>query len=396
MKSSWPEIALSEVLIERQETPYHEDLIRGNQKIVSKIRFSDGGLEFRKSGETKTNMISIYPGDLVLSGINAMKGAIALYESNDNRKAAATIHYSAYEIKKDRAEPRYLWLLLRHEVFHDILARHVPKGIKTELKANKFLPIPIPLPPRHEQQIIVKRVEMFADRISEAKKLAEHSISETETLYQALIAKHLEGLNKDLSLGEVMTGKPRNGWSAKCDNEESGIPILTLSAVTRFKYRETAFKRTSLPTTEGAYYWANKGDVLISRSNTLELVGHASIYNGKPSPCIYPDLMMRLPLNLDLVYPEFLIYWLQCKSVRDYIKANAKGTSPTMKKINQNTVMKIPFPKGIHIDEQRSIAGNIDSLIRKLAELNRIQTLSVVEIDALIPAVLYRAFKGEL
>ena len=128
----------------------------------------------------------------------------------------------------------------------------------------------------------------------------------------------------------------------------------------------------------------------------MEFVGHASIYNGNPSPCIYPDLMMRLPVNLDLVYPEFLIYWLQSKSVRDYIKANAKGTSPTMKKINQNTVMKIPFPKGVHIEAQRSIVDNIDSLSRELAELNRIQTLSVVEIDALMPAILDRAFKGEL
>ena len=396
MKSSWPPIALAEVLTERQETPRHEDLISGNQKIVSKIRFSDGGLQFRKSGETKTNMISIYPGDLVLSGINAMKGAIALYESDDDRKAAATIHYSAYEIRKERAEPKYLWLLLRHEVFHDILARHVPKGIKTELKANRFLPIPIPLPPLLEQQRIVNRVEKFAAKIGEAKKLTEYSTHETIALYQAIINKHFEGLNGNCILADMLTGKPRNGWSAKCDNEESGIAILTLSAVTGFKYKEVAFKKTSLPTTEGAHYWLNKGDVLISRSNTLEFVGHASIYNGNPSPCIYPDLMMRLPVNLDLVYPEFLIYWLQSKSVRDYIKANAKGTSPTMKKINQNTVMKIPFPKGVHIEAQRSIVDNIDSLSRELAELNRIQTLSVVEIDALMPAILDRAFKGEL
>lgn len=394
MKSSWPKIALSEVLIERQETPHHEDLISGRQKIVSKIRFSDGCLEFRKSGETKTNMISISPGDLVLSGINAMKGAIALYESEDNRKAAATIHYSAYEIRKDRAIPRYLWLLLRHEVFHNILVRHVPKGIKTELKANRFLPIPIPLPPLHEQQGIVNQIERFDAKVREAKTFTEQSTLETKALYQAIITKHLEGLNKNCILADMLTDKPRNGWSAKCDNEESGIPILTLSAVTGFKYRETAIKKTSLPTTEGAHYWLNKGDVLISRSNTLELVGHASIYNGNPSPCIYPDLMMRLPLNIDMIYPEFLIYWLQCKTVRDYIKANAKGTSPTMKKINQGTVMKIPFPKGITIEEQRSIVANIDSLVHKLVELNRIQSQTFAEINALMPAVLDRTFGG--
>jgi hypothetical protein len=68
----------------------------------------------------------------VLSGINAMKGAIALYDDGD-RKAAATIHYSTYRINRDRVVDRFLWMYLRHEVFQEILTRHVPAGIKTEL-----------------------------------------------------------------------------------------------------------------------------------------------------------------------------------------------------------------------------------------------------------------------
>jgi type I restriction enzyme S subunit len=39
-----------------------------------------GKIEFRTDVDTKTDMILARPGDLVLSGINAAKGAIALHD----------------------------------------------------------------------------------------------------------------------------------------------------------------------------------------------------------------------------------------------------------------------------------------------------------------------------
>jgi type I restriction enzyme, S subunit len=86
----------------------------------------------------------------------------------------------------------------------------------------------------------------------------------------------------------VLTEKPRNGWSALCDNAEGGTPVLSVGAVTGFTYRPTEFKRTSQPTVPGAHYWLTAGDLLMTRANTQRLVGHVAFYDGRPSPCIYP------------------------------------------------------------------------------------------------------------
>ena len=108
MPKQWPQVALGEILTERNETPDPALVQAGDIPIISKIRFSDGGIEYRTDSETNTKMILIHPGDLVLSGINAMKGAIAIYAPETARKAAATIHYSTYQVNKERADIRYL------------------------------------------------------------------------------------------------------------------------------------------------------------------------------------------------------------------------------------------------------------------------------------------------
>jgi len=82
--------------------------------------------------------------------------------------------------------------------------------------------------------------------------------------------------------------------------------------------------------------------------------------------------------------------------VRDYIQQSAKGTSPTMKKISQEVVRNIPFPTGISLIEQRRIVTYLDDLQGKVDALKRLQAETAAELDALLPSILDKAFKGEL
>jgi len=313
----WKEVPLGTVLTERQETPDPVAIECGAIRIVSKIGFNTGRIEFRTDGRTKTKMITIHPGDLVLSGINAAKGAIAIYPESEEQVAAATIHYGAYIVRHQQARPKYLWWLLRSRTFREILTHHLPGGIKTELKANRLLPIPVPLPSVSEQDRIVAILEETSDQIGEAQRLCKNLQKEAAALLNA----NLNELSERFApikgtLSDVLSDKPRNGWSARCDNDINGNPILTLSAVTGFRYVASAIKRTSLPTDPRAHYWLRRGDLLITRSNSPDLVGHAAIYSGEPSPCIYPDLMMCVPIDERLANKEFVWFWLQTPHVR--------------------------------------------------------------------------------
>jgi len=85
MKRKWPTVPLGEMLTERRETPPDEAILSGKIPIIAKIGFNDGKIELREDGKTRTKMILIRPGDLVISGINATKGAIAVYGEENER-----------------------------------------------------------------------------------------------------------------------------------------------------------------------------------------------------------------------------------------------------------------------------------------------------------------------
>ena len=240
------------------------------------------------------------------------------------------------------------------------------------------------------------RIEELASKVRAARALRNHATDEAGGLVKASLHRLARNIDASGKLGEVLSAPPRNGWSAKCDNADGGTPILSLGAVTGFRYRATEHKRTLLYAPPDGHFWLQPGDMLITRSNTPELVGHAAIYDGSPAPCIYPDLMMRLQLQDSRVERCFVWYWLQSSMVREFINKKAKGTSPTMKKISQGTVMTIPFPISLPLAEQRRIVRELDELQTEVDKLKYLQTEIATELDALLPSILDRAFKGEL
>ena len=89
------------------------------------------------------------------------------------------------------------------------------------------------------------------------------------------------------------------------------------------------------------------GDLLMSRSNTRDLVGLAGVYRDVGTPCTYPDLMMRLRPTSE-VSGEFLQFVLRSPRSRRQIQAHAVGTSGSMVKIGGRIVCGLvtALPRG--------------------------------------------------
>jgi hypothetical protein len=83
--------------------------------------------------------------------------------------------------------------------------------------------------------------------------------------------------------------------------------------------------------------------------------------------------MMRLAVDVARSSVAFVHLFLQGRTARDFIRRNAKGTSPTMKKINQGTVMSIPFPvstsphrQAIAVDRLRELTAVHDRVVEQV------------------------------
>ncbi len=336
------------------------------------------------------------PGQVVLSEIWGKKGAIG-FVPPEGEGALCTSHFFLFDLRREKIDPGWLDAIFRANYLAEQLgATAFGTTGYAAVRPKDLLAATIPLPPLSEQRRIVARVEELAAKIEEALGCRKSSIDGIRGVFRAVLRSITNLSSSDGRLGDFLVGKPRNGWSPHCDNSEDGAAVLSLGAVTGFRYNGVEHKRTSLSSSKDAHYWLRPGDLLITRSNTPELVGHAAVYDGTPSPCIYPDLMMRIPVNSSKATTEFVWYWLQTPLVRDFVARTATGTSPTMKKISQGTVMAIPFPASITKEEQRRIVAYLDNLQAKVDCMKALQAKTQAELDALLPSILDKAFKGEL
>jgi type I restriction enzyme S subunit len=77
-------------------------------KRVNKIDFS--GNIYLSNKDSNTDMILVKQGDLLISGINVEKGAVAVYDGQED--VTATIHNSSYEFDDEKIDVEFLKLFL--------------------------------------------------------------------------------------------------------------------------------------------------------------------------------------------------------------------------------------------------------------------------------------------
>lgn len=109
---------------------------------------------------------------------------------------------------------------------------------------------------------------------------------------------------------------------------------------------------------------------------------------------IFPDLFIRVPLDPNQILPLFFVAWWNSPLMRDKIEEAAKTTSGIWK-INQGHIASFSIPV-LPLPEQHRIVAYLDRLQTKVDEMKRMREQAIKELDALLPSILDKAFKGGL
>ncbi|WP_028570908.1 restriction endonuclease subunit S [Desulfonatronum lacustre] len=197
-----------------------------------------------------------------------------------------------------------------------------------------------PLPPLDEQ----KRIAEILWAADEAASAYQEALNNIHTVSQFRFEHTLETLNcPEMSLPEVLSGSPESGCSAPPSSDETGHWVLSLAALSANGYVRGNLKPVT-KTNKMSRATLYKGDLLISRSNTVDLVGFAGIFDEDRADVSFPDTMMRLPVNTQKAFPAYLELVLLSNRGRRHMMKTASGTSNSMKKINRKTLAEFRFP----------------------------------------------------
>lgn len=180
------------------------------------------------------------------------------------------------------------------------------------------------------------------------------------------------------TIEKVIEGRPKNGYSPQESEEFTGTLMLGLGCLTFDGFKPIQLKNAPRGDAKIDAALLEEGDLLMSRSNTRDLVALVGRYKNIGIPCSYPDLMMRLRASKEIL-AEFLEYTLRFHPVRRQLTSAARGTSGSMVKINSDMVCNTLIPR-LDIKEQKKILQVISMIKAPLdAEENNLQKLLLLK-----------------
>ncbi len=328
--------------------------------------------------------------DFVYNRLFAWKGSFAIATEEDNGCYVSN-EFPVFSINQERINPQYLRRYFSRTILWEEALGLSSGGTPTSrnrLKEDKLLSMKITLPPLEEQQRIVARIEEVAVKIEEARGLRRGATEECESLFSS-----------------AMNGiwSYQNNWSTK--------PIRDIVTIVSGLVDPREEPYSSLPHINGEAMESGTGRLLNYRvAKNLGLI--SGKFHFKAGTILYSKIRPYLRKAVQVpvegicsadVYafesidsalePRFFMYSLIAPTFTVY--ANELSGRTRMPKLNQNQLFafRLSYPP---LSEQQHIVAYLDELQSNVDSLKRNQAEISAELDALLPSILDKAFKGEL
>ena len=394
MSKNWDLVPLREILIKSENWIELKPTERYKQVTV-KI-WGKGVVERNEvtGGEiSASKRLQVKSGQFILSRIDARHGAFGLIpDSLDG--AVVTNDFPVFTPNPQRILPQFLEWISKTVNFVEI-CKAASEGTtnRVRLKEDHFLAMDISLPPIEEQQQIVARVEELAGKIDEARSLRQQALEETEALRASSAKAIFTELAKTNTqpLRELVT--VQGGGTPSKQNPlfwEGSIPWISPKDMKSREINGSIDHISEEATLKTSAKLLEPGSVLIVvRGMILAHTVPSAVL--RVSAAINQDMKALVPS--EQITPEYLcsVLWGLNYLLLELIQKSSHDTRKleTPKLLN----FKIPVPP---IPEQRRIVAYLDNLHAKVDEMKRLREEAMKELEAMLPSILDKAFKGEL
>lgn len=268
----------------------------------------------------------------------------------------------------------------------------------------------IPLSPLNEQRRIAAKLDTTLAAVDACRKRLDGVAAILKRFRQAVLAAATSGeltrewreeRGKSLddwaerSVGDVVTDIEA-GLNVQCeerppaDNERG---LVKISAVTWGIYDEDQSKTLKSDQQVLERNRIRSGDFLISRANTIELVGSCVIVHAARRALYLSDKVLRLVMSEE--WKKWLLMCLRSDNGRRQIESLSSGNQLSMRNLSQKNLLsiKILLPPMDELDQIEAFSNQLLAIADQLeARLNSTRRI----IDRLTPALLAKAFRGEL
>jgi type I restriction enzyme S subunit len=344
------------------------------------------------AGIQAKSLYRVEEGDFVYNRLFAWKGSFAV-ATKENHGCYVSNEFPCFAVNRSRLDGRFLWRFFSRTSVWDEALSESTGGTPTSrnrLKEHKFLAFKIPLLPLDEQRRIVARVEQLAAKIGEARGLREKSDYESNAFFLKRV-KEIFGKSDGGALPTGATFKVTTGGTPSRGNSAfwGGDVKWVSSGEVNFRVIvDTNEKITDVGVANSNAKIYPPGTVLVAmigqgktRGQCAILGCHAATNQNVAGIHVYETAHL----------PEYVYWWFYSQ----YVENRAAETGTAQPALSGERVKQIPIPLPAP-EEQRRVVAYLDDLKAKVGALKKLQAETAAELDALLPSILDKAFKGEL
>jgi type I restriction enzyme S subunit len=399
MSKQWPMVKLGEVLRHRKEFITIDDLTNYKRP---RVQLHVQGIVLRDDVpgaliKTKKQQVC-RAGEFLVAEIDAKVGGFGILPESLNGSIVSS-HYFLFVIDEAKLNRRFIDFFIRTPTFREQVAAQGSTNYAA-IRPAHVLGYEIPLPPLAEQRRVVARIDGLAAQTHEARTLRHQSAEEAENL----MAGEERRIWPDAALVGVPTLESVCTFLARGKQSEQGESdhfLIKTQHVQQDRYLPTMMRLA--PHTAAkvkAEAIVQDGDTLIACS-AAGCLGRVARFRDEGKTVSTDTHVAVARANTGVVHSDYLYAYLRGAQGQHQLRSRERGDwqrekiSFRLTELNLNDLRKVPIPVPT-LAEQRRIVAELDTLQAEVDALKRLQAETAAELDALLPSILDRAFKGEL
>lgn len=400
--ASWVFSKIAEVFIERKENndPVKTMDILSLTNTRGVIPYKEKGNIGNKAKEDLTGYRLAYPGDIVFNSMNAVIGSVGLSKYFG---AVSPVYYMLYLRNADINNIRFFDYVFQNKVFQSGL-NGLGNGIleiRMRIPMSKLKCVGVPVPPRVEQDQIVRYLDWQISKINRLIAAKKKQIALLEEHKQRKITDTVtHGLNPDVphkDSGITWIGSIPSHWKCiplkRCAKVKTGItlgkqyptgtklinvPYLRVANVQNGFVDVETISTLLVTPEEAIQYQLPRGCVLMTEGGDRDKLGRGCVWNAEIAHCIHQNHIFAVITDNKRLQNKWLEYVSACDIGRTYFDITAIKTT-NLACTNASKVLAFPIPLPPR-EEQEQITNELNRIVHRFSN---VQSRLEREIDLL-------------
>jgi type I restriction enzyme, S subunit len=332
-------------------------------------------------------------------------------------------------------EPRYIAHFLRSSEYWQQISETSAGIALSNVNATNLSKISIPLAPLNEQKRIADKLDDFLARVDACRDRLDHVSLTLKRFRQSVLSAATSGeLTKDWrteyenldidseiedastefsftdascfgdfrfpicwtmtrlgEIAEISGGITKDSKKQNPADEE--LPYLRVANVQRGYFDLGEIKTIRVPQKRVDELLLKSGDILFNEGGDLDKLGRGWVWNEEIERCTFQNHVFRVRLHDELFAPKFFSWYGNLRGA-DYFLSVGKQTT-NLASINKSLLSALPVvvPPA---PEQQEIVRRVEGLFAYADSIEALYQNACDQIERLIPALLDKAFRGEL